>query len=272
MQTTTTEAYETLAAELNIPTEIISQELAILAKSRHWIINRDKVKDMRVSVSHLELDGMPKESLAPTYQALDAMGKLTDKLGRQVDKLVLQHPIGEWISQINGMSHRSFGEVLFLIKAPFFIMHGPHALNKWFGLHVVNGQAPRKTKGQRTGFNPRCKGWVYNTGVNIVRSAGSSYRFFYDRSKAMYNARAATGPSECKFGQHHTNKKGETIKCTGLHVENAARRYATKKLLRDLWLAYHKRLATGMCERREAELLEKYGVVLDHEIGESRAV
>jgi hypothetical protein len=63
----------------------------------------------------------------------------------------------------------------------------------------------------------------------------------YDRKKGEYLARPRRGPSECPFGETHTNRRHQVVTCGLMHAHRAAMRYAAKLLLRDLWVAWQKR-------------------------------
>lgn len=264
--------------------ELDQLETRIIEEAKNWTVTRDQCARAKITKSHQEKNGIGEDALAGFDAGIAAWSTFVAKLGRRVEKLTKEHPIHEWINQIIGLSGKQFAELLLLI-GPLWKYPNPQKVYKRLGLHVVDGMALRKKKGKFLGYNTRCKGWAYNIGDLIVKSTGktgpSPYRPYYDKKKAEYMAREPSGPSNCRFGQHHKNKDGKTIQCKSkngdpnaapAHVENAARRYAVKKLVRDLWLAYQSRVGTGLDEANERVLREKYHVVLTHKIGRSRGV
>jgi hypothetical protein len=264
--------------------ELNELETKIIEESKNWAVTRDQCARAKITRSHQEKNGIGEDALAGLDVGIAAWSKFVAKLGRRVDKLVKLHPVYEWIDQITGLSGKQFAELLLLI-GPLWKYPNPQKVYKRLGMHTVDGMALRKKKGKFLGYNTRCKGWAYNVSAQIVKSSGNSgpspYRRHYDKKKAEYLAREPAGPSNCRFGQHHKDRDGKTVQCKSsngdpnaapAHVENAARRYAIKKLVRDLWLAYQSRVGTGLDIENERMLKEKYGIVLGHKIGQSRKV
>jgi hypothetical protein len=256
--------------------ELNELETRIIEEAKNWVVTRDQCARAKITRSHQEKNGIGEDALAGLDVGIAAWSAFVAKLGRRVEKLTKEHPVHEWIDQIIGLSGKQFAELVLLI-GPLWKYPNPQKVYKRLGLHVVEGKALRKAKGKFLGYNTRCKGWAFNVGDQIVKSNGNSgpspYRRYYDKKKAEYLAREPSGPSNCRFGQHHKDRDGKTVQCPPLgHVENAARRYAIKKLVRDLWLAYQSRVGTGLDVENERVLFEKYGIKLDHEIGVSRGV
>lgn len=268
--------------------ELSALETAIITEAKNWTVTRDQCAKLKITREHQALNDIGEDCLGGLDVGIAATSKIVTMLGRRVEKITKQHPVYEWIEQIIGLSGKQFAELLLLV-GNLWKYRNPQKLYKCLGLHVVEGRALRKEKGKFLGYNTRCKGWAYNVGALIVKSVGtdgpSPYRRYYEKKKAEYMAREPKGPSQCRFGQHHKDRDNKTLLCqkeakpkedgtlpAPAHVENAARRYAVKKLVRDLWLAYQVRVGTSLDVQNELELKEKYGVELDHKIGRSRKV
>lgn len=275
--------------------ELMAFELAIFDAAKKWTTQRNLVASQKTQISHLaqdlgiispgkkdengrratvsiKLDDVAGSMLEGPFLGIIAMEKITEQLKRQAEKAVLAHPIGEWVKGVQAVSGNMVAEMM-LLTGHLYLIPSPQKLYKKLGLDVRDGRAPRREKGQYLGFNIKAKGWAFNASEGFVKNRRSPYRAFYDRKKEEYLARSPRGKSECRFGQEHKNRDGKIVKCPPLlHVERAARRYAVKKFVKDVWLAYHKRVGTPYPELREAELRERYGIVIDHAEGETRGV
>jgi hypothetical protein len=56
-------------------------------------------------------------------------------------------------------------------------------LNKYFGLHVVDGAAPKRVRGQKLGWNPDARKLAYKISVSFEK-CGGRYRTFMRQWKA----------------------------------------------------------------------------------------
>lgn len=184
----------------------------------------------------------------------DAHETLTEQekdLARHIERLARRHPLSSFVETTHGIGWLSLA--LFLgVAGRLDRFKTVSKLWKYAGLSVDGGKAPRRVKGQAwthtdcqfehlpscpstctrnhhpycvpggigTSFNPRLRSIVivYFGENGIIKQRSSPYRPLYDQKKAQYQA--------------------EHPDWTPLHIHNAARRYATKCLLRDLWIAW----------------------------------
>jgi len=93
------------------------------------------------------------------------------------------------------------------------------SLWKYFGLHVVNGKAPKKTKGQKIDWNPRCRTLAWKIGEAFIKIGD---RGFYGR---MYR----------KFKEEDAAKNPNLTKA---HLRARAKRKTVKLFLAHLWQAW----------------------------------
>lgn len=94
------------------------------------------------------------------------------------------------------------------------------SLWKYAGLHVVNGKAPKRKKGEKVTWNPRLRSVCYNIGKSFVMvGKGGPYRAHYDEMKAE------------EFEKHPEITKG--------HADARARRKAVKLFLSHLFAKWY---------------------------------
>jgi len=102
------------------------------------------------------------------------------------------------------------------------------SLWKYAGLHVVNGKAPKRVKGQKVEWNPKLKALCWKISDSFVKQRGSPYRKFYDDFKA--------------------EEKRKHPDLGGKHIDARARRKTVKLFLAHLYDKWHelKRLEAGL--------------------------
>lgn len=93
------------------------------------------------------------------------------------------------------------------------------SLWKFAGLDVVNGKAPRLTKGQKTTWNPLMRQLCWKIAKSFIMTK-SPYRKFYDERKKL---------------EEKTHKD-----LTKIHRHNRAMRFMIKRFLADFWIAWRK--------------------------------
>jgi hypothetical protein len=181
--------------------------------------------------------------------ALDGMDAVETAFERHLVKMVKQHFMAEWIASVPGAGLPTFALLLGL-TGPLDRFANPGKLWAYCGLAVgPNGMAPRRRKGvgmpvgegNGLSFSPQARVICFQIGECFVKQRKSPYRALYDQKKAEYLARERVGSSECPFGQEHKDRNGKVVKCGLAHADTAARRYAVKRYLRDLWAEWHRR-------------------------------
>lgn len=104
----------------------------------------------------------------------------------------------------------------------------------WWGLHVVDGHAAKRKRGQEINWNPKMRTLSWKIGKQFVRQ-GLGYRSIYDREKdRLTELRMPLGKcpqyEECKAKL----KKRKEPACKG-HIHNMAKRKTVKLFLSHLW-------------------------------------
>ncbi len=104
----------------------------------------------------------------------------------------------------------------------------------WWGLHTVNGRAPKRQRGKRVNWSPKMRVLAWKIGKQFVMQGGR-YRLVYEAYKARL-LRERTPPQNCPYYEECKArlKKREEPACR-LHIENMARRYAVKRFVSHLW-------------------------------------
>jgi hypothetical protein len=173
----------------------------------------------------------------PLQVAVDYLETTEHDLQLRMRSLARQHPMAPFVEGVRGMDLPSLSALL-AVTGPLSNFPNPAKLWAFCGMSVTGeGTAPHRQAGERARWSPRGRVLCYQWGESIVK-AGGPYRELYDRKKAEYLARERTGPSNCPFGQTHKKRDGTVIVCALGHAHMAAKRYAVKRLLRDLWKAW----------------------------------
>lgn len=225
-----------------------------LQRTRIQIGNRVKALERMAAKLGGEID---PAILAPfTDVVLPALEKTEEALAHKIEGLMRHHPIAPWVQQPSGVGLFRVGLLLGL-TGPLDQFPNPAKLWKYVGMHVTDGHAARRERGVNftktdeeagvvgTAYSPDGRALCWNIGAGIVRTGHGPYRAVYDAKKAEYLLKERTGPSECPFGQTHKDRGGVLTKCGLAHLEQAARRYATKRYLRDLWVAWRELIGEG---------------------------
>lgn len=139
-----------------------------------------------------------------------------------VEKLLDYFPIWtEWLVNVEGVGPAIGGYLVSWLdpaKAP-----RPSSFWRYAGLHVVDGKAPRRIRGQNADWNHRLRSKLLGVlGDQFVKRP----RSYYGRLYRNYKHRL----------EHHQKWK-ET---TPMHRHRAAVRYAVKIFLKDLWTEWRK--------------------------------
>jgi len=110
----------------------------------------------------------------------------------------------------------------------------------FWGLAVVDGEAQRRKKGEKSSYDPVNLSTAWKIGKQFVMQ-GARYRADYDRYKTRITAQRT--PSE-KCPQYGVNRwckvrvdQGKKPSCKA-HIHNMSQRYAAKEFYKDLWIAW----------------------------------
>jgi hypothetical protein len=165
------------------------------------------------------------------------------------------HPLMPWIKATPGVNYLGLGRLLGIIGDPAW--HAVHdrprrlgELNRYCGMDVIDGAAPRRTKGVQGDNNPQAR-----TRLVVAADAATKQRCQYCKEDAQL-VRLEMGlgdgearpwsppPSECicakKFPYRALYDEVRVqlmdSELTRKHQENRARRRVAKAILKDLWI------------------------------------
>jgi hypothetical protein len=219
-----------------------SADLALLhALVGHYARMLWDVQEARVAMANriaaMRRDGVPEqwhEPLAVVVRDLEAAERAVN---RQLARLSRRHFLSGWIEATPGIGLPGFGRLI-AVTGALDRFATTSKLWAYLGMHVQDGMAPRRRRGQRSAWSVQGRVVCHQLARSIVRARRSRYREAYDRKKAEYLARDRRGPSACPFGQTHRDHAGNVLQCDRRHAHAAAMRYAVKRLLRDLWVEW----------------------------------
>ena len=159
-------------------------------------------KEIPLLLEKLLADGKLSEEETTSILELLALVDETRKLERTYQKRMMEYverePIyTEWLTNIKGISAILTAN---LLKHLGYCEKFAHVASVWKygGLSVIDGKAPRKTKGQTLGFNPQMRTLAYLIGDSFVKKRTEPYRGIYDaekvRQKALVENEAPNAP------------------------------------------------------------------------------
>jgi len=213
----------------------------------------------------------------------DEMKRLEDRTGRQIKRELMAQPVWPWLSQFPGLGGVHVARLVAIIGDPrrfpgqqCSAAHtmppdlavgdscpveectgtmlaprtttGVRSIWHYCGLHVVDGAAPHKRKGQRVDWNPTARTACLMPGgiaEQIVRLRVPIYRERYDAEKARLTGTRAViaieigvvlGPQDGAEADR-TSVIDDTPGLRPIQIEKIARTIAAKAFLGDLLMA-----------------------------------
>lgn len=197
-------------------------------------------------------------SLVGTAALLETMATIQaaeKDLAKRLDQAMRAHPLADFVEAQPGLGIRSVGRLLGVIGDPYvrwvptkWVDLEPAKKKKatdedddrpkrkvpvewdlqartvsqlwaYCGLHVVDGKAPKRRKGEQANWTTAAKTRSYLIAVACVKVNRGPYREVYDITRERYAAAVEAG------------------ELTKGHAHNRAMRATSKAALRDLWIA-----------------------------------
>lgn len=180
---------------------------------------------------------------APTVDMLaglvDGLADLERTATRVVEKQVKAHPLGPWVQSTIGVGLKQGGRLIAAIGDPYWHPEGrPRTVSELWalcGYHVINGEAPKRRKGQRANWSPTAKMRAYLVAESCIKQARSPYRPVYDDTRAKHAE--ATHNAPCARCGPSGNPALEGSPLSAGHQHARAMRAVAKAVLRDMWVA-----------------------------------
>lgn len=200
-------------------------DLALLhASLGHYARQLLDIQKVRIAMANrvaaMERDGLPDYLTAHARTTMDGLAKLEADINRYLERSARRHPMAEWIKAQRGIGLPGFARLLG-ITGPLDRFATVSKLWAYLGMHVVDGSAPKRRKGELANWSPQGRVLCHQIADAIVKSgAGGPYRAAYDRKKAEYE----------------TDRQD----WTQMHRHTAAMRYAVKELLKAMWIEWHR--------------------------------
>jgi hypothetical protein len=128
----------------------------------------------------------------------------------------------EWLDSIRGIDAVLGGGLL----ATFDIRKAKHVSSFWkyAGLHVVDGHAPRRTKGEKLGYSTQARTLCWKVADSFIKQRTHIYRDIYDSTKAEETIKLKNSGDKDWKGR----------------ANNRAKRKVAKEFLKDFFLAWRK--------------------------------
>jgi len=224
--------------------------VSLVEKLNHQTSNYWDIQKLRIAISNRQEDLIDDADVVTTLKSLEG------KLARDIGKLVHEHPMwGYWLKDLFGIGEVMAGQLICLVTGQ---VHTPEcqvkrdayyskkvkgegkrearyvcdcplveierfptvsSLWKYAGMHVVDGKAPRRKRGEKVDWNPRFRSLCYNIGKSFVINTKGPYRQHYDRFKAEDTEK------------HPDLSKG--------HLDARARRKTVKLFLSHLYMKWY---------------------------------
>lgn len=155
--------------------------------------------------------------------------------------IVQQHPLWiHWAADKKGIGEKSFARLLSAIGDPYWnstsnIPRKVSNLWSYAGFHVIDGQAPRKRRGQQVNWSPNAHMRTYLITQSCLMQKGAYYDVFKEAQGKYSDAIHKHPCAQCG-----TKKKGPApanSPLNGKHKQACAMRFTSKRILRDLWRA-----------------------------------
>lgn len=214
------------------------------------IADENRVRSIRQSI---EATGDAREDLLDSILSVNTEIKaLESRAVKELQKSLRSVPgISDWVKQTPGLGEKTVGRFIGAIGNPAFNFaagrprRGPAEMWAYCGLHVVNGQAPRKQRGQQANWSTEAKTRSFLMAEGCVKAVGGETKAGYSKKRSPYRDVYDTAKAKHEGAVH----KYECVRCgpkgkpaqpgTELnpgHAHARAMREVMKAILRDLFV------------------------------------
>jgi len=229
----------------------MTDEITTIHLHDYWRMYQDLLK---IDVAQQNrLKARDRSNIAAQYNVplQVSLGHIQDAkkaLDKALHNLLKQHFMFDWVEDIKGFGAVGFAGIIGVL-GDLNQFPNPAKVWKYMGMYVVDGRAPKRTKGELLEYSPMGRTACHLIAEGLVRQNKGKYREKYDTRRATILERDRTGESGCPFGHKHLDKKKQVLACIkaddlgehSAHVDNDAKRVMVKELLKDMLLEWHRR-------------------------------
>jgi hypothetical protein len=180
---------------------------------------------LRAAIDTKALDPvLNAQHLAPLQELVEGLCAVEAQAVKRLESAMKHHPLGAWVAETQGLGAKTVGRFLGAV-GPLQARTMPSQLWAYCGLHVVDGHAPRRQRGQQANWSTRAKTRAYLMAEACVKLVGggtkrrSPYRDVYDAARAHDAERQAERETPLTDGHCHAR----------------AMRRVSKAILADMW-------------------------------------
>jgi len=177
--------------------------------------------------------------------------QIRDHIRDEVEPLAI---VRDYLRNVKGIGPILAGGLVSFFD-PYKAPH-PSSFWKYAGLHVVEGEAPKRVKGAKLGFNPRARVLCWKIADSFIKQRTPLYRPYYDVVKVEEAAKfgvldpdESVHPERCpkylpclkrmEGRAQRTNTKAKACPCLK-HIDYRARRKMVKLFIADFWAVWRK--------------------------------
>lgn len=193
--------------------------------------------------------GSDVAAVAAQSALVDALVAIEKDAIKALQKSVRKHPLWDGYGKdIKGLGEKQFARLLAKIGDPYWnTLHDrPRTVSElwaYCGLHVVNGSAPRRQRGQQSNWSEDARKRVWLISASCIKSQGDIVHHYYNTKEHYQDAAHNTDCVRCGT-KGKPAAAGTPLKPAHIHAR--AMRALSKEILRGLWVAardYHAALA-----------------------------
>ena len=241
----------------------IAEALNDIERTR--IANENRLRTM--TFANLKRGG---HALGAGHPAVDRMTGIVNDLrlteqnaSRDLEWLMRNHPLGEFVRDTPGLGYKQVARLLGCIGDPYWhdAENRPRSVRElwaYCGYHVIDGEAPKRRKGEKINWNPDAKMRVHLIADKCVQLDGvpdkkgrprafSPYRVVYDDDRKWYADAVHEKPCVRCGPSGKPAQIGSEL--SDGHKHARALRAVSKDFLKDLW-----RESQKYHERQEAKM------------------
>lgn len=186
---------------------------------------------------------------------LDLIVEAEKRAVKNLEKAMKSHPLGPWVQEQKGLGLKTVARLLAEIGDPYWmtrympnpenpeqliiVQDRPRTVSElwaYCGLHVQNGAAVKRTKGQQANWKGMAKVRAYNCVDPVIKlknNPGKYTTIFFDEKERLTGRNYGEG----YYGRKLKNKIiDESTPIPAGHVMAMAKRKVMKELLKDLWI------------------------------------